>query len=192
MGREIGECFEDVDRARKRDSRADAYVYFHCVPLQRPVAITPLARLPDEPLPISNLKTFPNAMAFRAPGPKQTPEEIMFAWQETARAQAEQASYPPAKPAMAQRPRSGTRSGKPVVGTTTDTSNEVKTGSTPEVQVAVLIRMPIPDTSNLGRTNRTTEEEEESAIQEEWEGVEMGLCTAEVDFQGIDLRQRNN
>jgi hypothetical protein len=131
-------------------------------------------------------------MAFRAPGPKQTPEEIMSAWQETARVRAETASYPPAKPVMAQRPRSGTRSGKPVGGTTPDASNEVKTGSTPEVQVAVLIRMPIPDSSNLGRTNRTTEEEEESAVQEEWEGVEMGLCTAEVDFRGIDLRQRNS
>jgi hypothetical protein len=116
----------------------------------------------------------------------------MSAWQETARVRAETASYPPAKPVMAQRPRSGTRSGKPVGGTTPDASNEVKTGSTPEVQVAVLIRMPIPDSSNLGRTNRTTEEEEESAVQEEWEGVEMGLCTAEVDFRGIDLRQRNS
>lgn len=57
-------------------------------------------------------------------------------------------------------------------------------GSSPQVQVAVLIRMPIPSMSNVGRSDRTTEEEEETAVQEEWEGVEMGLCNAQVDLRG--------
>lgn len=53
--------------------------------------------------------------------------------------------------------------------------------------IAVLIRMPVPSVDKIGRTTERTEEEEELAVQEEWEGVELGVCMTEV---GLDASRR--
>ena len=125
------------------------------------------------------MKWFPNAVAFRAPGAKKTPEAILQEWETSALTAGDgissAQSYPPVISGTGR--TRGSRSlsvPTPVTGT----------AASPQVQVAVLIRMPIPSMSNVGRTDRTTEEEEESAVQEEWEGVEMGLCNAQVDLHG--------
>jgi hypothetical protein len=156
--------------------------------IQRPVALTPLTREIDGPLPVSKLKTFPNSTAFRAPGPRKTPQEILAEWEERAQGQTGAGSYPPAPIKPARHVVTRTRSGRPIPPPALPISS-AHTNQTTEVQVAVLIRMPIVSTVNLGRTDRSTEEEEETAVQEEWEGIEMGLCTVEVDMRSLNERE---
>jgi hypothetical protein len=129
------------------------------------------------------MKWFPNSVAFRAPGPKKDPSAILQEWETEAAATTAgrgENAYPPAM-TMTGRTRGSNSLSVPTPNSAGDAPSSVS----PQVQVAVLIRMPIPDTSKVGRTDRTTEEEEETAVQEEWEGVEMGLCNAHVDLQSI-------
>jgi hypothetical protein len=127
------------------------------------------------PLPISTLRRFPNNLAFRAPEPEKGASLVLAEWDALARQRGDGTGYPPPplpsdSADRAERGESATRtaSGR---------------GDKAEVQMGVLIRMPVPVRSGRGQ-RRTEEEEEESAVQDEWMGVELGVEVVEIDLDG--------